>query len=134
MTVKNARGLRKRSTEAERLLWARLRNRKAAGLKFRRQHPVDGRVVDFFCEDARLAIELDGSGHATHLQQSADLDREIELHENGIRLLRFWNQQVFDNLDEVVNAIIYAVDPEKSLWSQSTSDCPHLDPLPEGEE
>ena len=133
MNANQARRLRKRSTEAEKLLWSRLRNRKAAGFKFRRQHPIGDRFADFFCAEAQLAIELDGSGHAGHLKQSADLDRELELHAKGIRLLRFWNTQVFDNLDGVVNAIIYAIDPDKSLWPTQSPN-PHLNPLPEGEE
>jgi very-short-patch-repair endonuclease len=64
----------------------------------------------------KLAIELDGSGHRRHFTQTADLDKEIELHEKGIRILRFSNQAVMSNIDGVLNEIIYAIDPEKSLW------------------
>jgi len=76
-------------------------------------------VVDFFCAEARLAIELDGSGHTRHFTRTADLDREIDLHEKGIRLIRFYNKQVFENLDGVLNAIPLAADPERSLWQTS---------------
>jgi very-short-patch-repair endonuclease len=133
MSANKAQPLRKRSTDPEKLLWSRSRNRKAAGFKFRRQHPIGDRVVDFFCAEAKLAIELDGFGHARHFNQCDDLDRELELHEKGIRFLRFWNHEVLDNLDGVVNAIIYAIDPEKSLWSTPPPQNPHLNPLPEGE-
>jgi len=117
MSVQRARGLRKRATEAEKRLWSHLRNRQIANLKFRRQHPLGNRIVDFFCAEAKLAIELDGSGHSSYRGQISDLDREIELYEKGIRVLRFYNQEIFNNLDRVLNAIIYAVDPERSLWS-----------------
>jgi very-short-patch-repair endonuclease len=117
MSVRQARRFRKKSTRAEKRLWSRLRDRKAAGLKFRRQHCVGDRVVDFFCAEAKLAIELDGSGHSRHFGEASDLDRELELYEKGIRILRFHNQGIFENLDGVLNRIIYAVDPEKSLWS-----------------
>jgi very-short-patch-repair endonuclease len=86
-------------------------------LKFRRQVPIGDRIVDFFCAEARLAIELDGSGHTRHFTETSDLDRAIELHEKGIRIIRFYNRQIDENLDGVLNAIIYAVDPEKSLWA-----------------
>jgi len=116
MSVQRARRLRKTATDAEKRLWSRLRNRQVANLKFRRQHPLGNRTVDFFCAEAKLGIELDGSGHASHREQTSDLDREIELYEKGIRVLRFQNTDVFKNLDGVLNAIIYAVDPERSLW------------------
>jgi very-short-patch-repair endonuclease len=114
--IQQARHLRRSSTRAEKRLWLHLRNRKMAGLKFRRQVPVGNRILDFFCAEAQLAIELDGSGHCGHFAQTADLDREIELHEKGIRIIRFYNSEVFANLDGVLNAIIYAADPERSLW------------------
>jgi very-short-patch-repair endonuclease len=116
MSVQQARRLRKRATEAETRLWSRLRNRQIANLKFRRQHPLGNRIVDFFCHEAKLGIELDGSGHSGYRGQTSDLDREIDLYEKGIRVLRFQNTDVFNNLDGVLNAIIYAVNPERSLW------------------
>ena len=116
MNVRQARRLRKRATEAETRLLACLRNRQIANLKFRRQHPLGNRIVDFFCQEAKLGIEQDGSGHSSYRGQTSDLDREIDLYEKGIRVLRFQNTDVFNNLDGVLNAIIYAVDPERSLW------------------
>jgi very-short-patch-repair endonuclease len=117
MSIRQARSFRKKATDPEKRLWSSLRNRKVAGLKFRRQHPVGDRIVDFFCAEVKLAIELDGSGHCRHFGQTSDLDREIELYEQGVRVLRFHNQDIVDNFDGVLNAIIYAVDPDKSLWS-----------------
>jgi very-short-patch-repair endonuclease len=116
MSIQQARRLRRKPTDAETKLWSRLRNRQVANLKFRRQHPVGDRIVDFFCSEAKLAIELDGSGHASYLGQASDLDREIELYEQGVRVLRVYNHDIFNNLEGVLNAIIYAVDPERSLW------------------
>ena len=116
MSVKQARVFRKTSTLAEKRLWSRLRNNRAAGLKFRRQHPIGDRIVDFFCQEANLAIELDGSGHDRHAGQTVDLDREIELFERGVRVLRFRNRAVLENLNAVVDKIIYTIAPEKSVW------------------
>ena len=116
MSVQQARRLQRKLTDAERKLWSRLRNRQVADLKFRRQHPLGNRIVDFFCEETKLAIELDGSGHASYRGQTSDLDREIELYEQGVRVLRVYNHDIFNNLDGVLNAIIYAIDPERSLW------------------
>ena len=116
MRTRHAQRLRKNPTEAEKRLWRHLRNRQMANLKFRRQHPLNNRIVDFFCAEAKLAIELDGSGHTSYRGQTSDLDREIDLYEKGIRVLRFQNTDVFNNLDGLLNAIIYAVDPERSLW------------------
>jgi very-short-patch-repair endonuclease len=119
MSVQRARRLRKTATDAEEQLWSRLRHRQVANLKFRRQHPLGNRTVDFFCAEATLAIELDGSGHLIGNGRKSDLDREIELYEKGIRVLRFFNHDISNNLDGVLNAIIYAVDPERSLWPYS---------------
>ena len=118
MSVRQARSLRKTSTDAEQRLWSELRNRELLGFKFRRQHPVGDRIVDFYCAEAKLAIELDGSGHLYDLKREGDLDREIELYEKGVRVLRFSNSDVFEKLDCVLNLIIYAIDPEKSLWAE----------------
>jgi very-short-patch-repair endonuclease len=67
---------------------------------------------------------LDGSGHTRHFTQTDDLDREIELHEKGIRIIRFYNSEVDENLDGVLNAILDAADPEKSLWSSGADKGP----------
>jgi very-short-patch-repair endonuclease len=118
MIVPRARSFRKTPTDAERRLWSELRNRELVGFKFRRQHPLGKRIVDFYCEEAKLAIELDGTGHSYDLKREDDLDREIELYEKGVRILRFSNIEIFENLDGILNFIIYTIDPEKSLWAE----------------
>lgn len=121
MSVRQARSFRKRSTDAEGGVWSELRNRQLLGFKFRRQHPIGTRIFDFYCDEAKLAIELDGSGHCYDLKREDDLDREIEAYEKGVRILRFGNDEVFQDLDAVLNQIIYAIDPEKSLWAEPPS-------------
>jgi very-short-patch-repair endonuclease len=124
MSVRQARNFRKTPTDAERRLRSELRNRELLGFKFRRQHPIGNRTLDFYCEEAKLAIELDGSGHASDLKREDDFDREIEVYERGVRILRFGNDEVFENLDGVLNLIIYTIDPEKSLWAEPSAPKP----------
>ncbi len=100
-----ARGLRVTQTGVERRLWQRLRSRQINGVKFRRQHPVGPYIADFFCLDARLVIELDGSRHGDELEQQADERRTEFLESQGYRVLRFWNEEVLDNLDGVLERI-----------------------------
>jgi very-short-patch-repair endonuclease len=90
----NARALRAGLTDAEQLLWYFLRNRSFCGYKFRRQHPIGRYILDFYCHDERLAVELDGGGHALDEQYLYDAERTKELEGAGIRVLRFWNNQV----------------------------------------
>jgi very-short-patch-repair endonuclease len=106
-----ARRLRHASTDSERLLWQRLRRRGHAGIKFRRQHPLGPFVFDFFCDEARLAIELDGGGHAEADQRRRDERKERFARERGIRVLRFWNTDVLQNIDGVLESILEAVRP-----------------------
>ena len=89
-----ARQLRKGVTQHERLLWRHLRNRQLQGWKFRRQHPVDRYIIDFYCPEARLAIELDGGGHNVANRESLDQERTRFLASKNILVLRFWNYQI----------------------------------------
>ncbi len=89
-----ARGLRKRETWAEKLMWRWLRDRRFNGYKFRRQHPLGDYVLDFFCEEGELSIELDGSQHGFPEQQKRDAEREAFLKSRGIKTLRFWNSRL----------------------------------------
>ncbi len=100
--TKLARRLRRDATNVERVLWFALRERLPAW-KFRRQHPIGGRVVDFACPERKLAIELDGGQHA--LREEADERRSAELTQRGYRVIRFWNNEVLDNLEGVLEAI-----------------------------
>lgn len=90
-------------TDAERLLWRSLRAA-APGLKIRRQHPVGPYIVDFAIPTHKLAIEIDGGQHAR--QVDADTRRTTELTTHGYRVIRFWNNEVLENCDGVVEAII----------------------------
>lgn len=108
--MRRASHLRKIATPAERILWSQLRNRTLSGYKFRRQHPIDRYILDFYCPEARLAVELDGSGHAYIGRQEKDRTREAFLAAEGIRVLRFWNDEVRENLDGVLQAIWYALE------------------------
>jgi very-short-patch-repair endonuclease len=104
--TKLARRLRRDATNVERILWFALRERLPAW-KFRRQHPIGGRVVDFACPERKLAIELDGGQHA--LREEADEHRSAELAERGYRVVRFWNSDVLNNLDGVLETLIGAL-------------------------
>src|ERR1051326_216543 len=101
-----ARRLRRNQTDAERILWLRLRDRRLNGLKFRRQVPIDRYVVDFFCADAHLIIELDGGQHAT----ADETNRTRALEAMGYLVLRFWNNEVHENIDGVLQTILSVLD------------------------
>ena len=105
-----ARYLRKSATDCERILWRHLRNRQFAAYKFRRQHPLDPYVLDFYCPALKLAIELDGSGHDSRVREKRDQTREKFLSEEGIVVIRFWNHQVREELDSVLDAIWLALE------------------------
>ena len=98
-----ARNLRKNLTEAEKLIWRRLRNRQLAGCKFRRQHPIGPYIVDFVCLAQKLVIELDGGQHMTAI--GYDTKRSEFLEGKGYRVLRFWNHDVFTDTDTVLQTI-----------------------------
>ena len=98
-----ARDLRAHQTDAENLLWGMLRNRRLLGLKFRRQYPLDPYILDFYCHDAMLAIELDGGQHAE--RQPYDLQRTAYLKRRGVRVLRFWNNEVLQETESVLERI-----------------------------
>jgi very-short-patch-repair endonuclease len=103
--LRHARESRHAPTRAEESLWAQLRAHRS-GTHFRRQHSIDGRfVVDFYCTQARLCIEIDGESHAEPEQAQYDAARTARLNELGYRVLRFSNAQVVKNLEAVVEAI-----------------------------
>ncbi|MCX6900635.1 MAG: endonuclease domain-containing protein [Verrucomicrobia bacterium] len=96
-----ARLLRKRPTPAEKLLWRWLRGRRFSRFKFRRQHPIGHYVLDFYCCEARLNIELDGGGHNDLAQELRDKERDEFLKAQGILVLRFLNLSLLKNSDGV---------------------------------
>ena len=105
-TFKFAKALRKRSTEAEIVLWNELKGRKLMGYKFRRQHPIHFYIADFYCHDQRLIVEVDGRIHINPNIKNHDLNREDELSRFGIRVIRFTNNQIIENVKDVKEKII----------------------------
>ena len=101
-----AKQLRKDQTKAEEQLWQLLRNRKANGSKFRRQHTIGPFIVDFYCHEAGLAIEVDGGIHDNPGAQEHDRGREFELGQLGITVVRFSNKQVIDSSEEVIKIVL----------------------------
>jgi very-short-patch-repair endonuclease len=108
-TKRQRRNLRTEQTKSEAKLWSKLRNRQLVGCKFRRQHPVDQYILDFYCPELRLAIEIDGDSHFIGLAPVRDKEREQYLTRYGIRMLRFTNEDVRTNLDSVIQAIFHEV-------------------------
>ena len=106
-TTEITRRLRRHSTDAEKLLWRRLRSRQLGGAKFRRQHPIGPYVVDFFCSEQGLVIELDGGQYAIQAERDARRDRWME--SQGYRVLRFWNHELMANVDGVLRRILRTV-------------------------
>ena len=104
------RELRQESTEAEKLLWAELRNKKLNGLKFRRQHPIDKFVADFYCHEKKIVIELDGSIHDEKINKEYDEARTAMLAGLNVIVLRFKNEDVTSNLKGVLRKISDAAD------------------------
>jgi very-short-patch-repair endonuclease len=104
-SFERARELRKKETWAEKLMWSWLRGRRFSNYKFRRQHPIGIYCLDFFCEEARLSIELDGSGHGFPEQQRHDAERTAFLASQGIKELRFWNSHLRRNAQSIRDTI-----------------------------
>lgn len=98
-----ARRLRKNMTDAERVLWGRLRRRQMEGCRFRRQCPIGPYIADFVCLDRMLVIEVDGGQYAG--EQERDAERSHWLERNGFQVLRFWNHEVLVQTDAVLEAI-----------------------------
>ena len=121
LRTSTARTLRRNQTDAERTLWFRLRDRRLCGLKFRRQMPIDRYVVDFCCEAARLIVEVDGGQHDERSEE--DKMRTAALEARGYLVLRFWNNEVLQNMDGVLEVIASTARPVP----------PYPNPLPDGE-
>jgi len=99
--------LRKQATHPEKLLWSILSGRQLAGLKFRRQHPIEPFIVDFYCAEAKLVIELDGESH--NGRESYDAERSKLLANLGLNVMRITNDEVLTNLDGVAEGILRVV-------------------------
>jgi len=100
-----ARELRAKQTPAETLLWQLLRNRRFFSFKFRRQHQFGDYVADFYCHEARLVIECDGSVHDRNEQWHHDRNRDAYMIAQGLRVLRFTNEQILNDIENVLEQI-----------------------------
>ena len=101
-----ARALKGEMTKAEQLLWNELRGRKLSNLKFRRQHPFEYFILDFYCAELKLAIEVDGAVHDMIEQKEYDGQRTVRLNELGVRILRFRNEHVENDLKSILAQIL----------------------------
>ena len=109
-----ARSLRKQSTDAEHLMWRLLRSSQLDGFKFRRQHPIEKYVLDFYCHEARLGIELDGGQHNEPDERAKDEARSEFLKRKGITVVRFWNNEVLRETEGVLEKLLSALTPALS--------------------
>lgn len=103
--IELARQNRQASTKAESFLWQILRGRKLHNRKFRRQHPFGRFIADFYCDDARLLVELDGSYHNEEAQMDRDQERDAISRQLGLTVLRFTNEEVLTQTDSVIEAL-----------------------------
>ena len=100
-----AKDLRRNETEAEIILWNKLKGNQIDGLKFRRQHPIQLFIADFYCHQIKLIIEIDGDYHLAQEQILKDEERTKILNENGVEVIRFKNDEVINNIDWVLSQI-----------------------------
>jgi len=126
MTTARARQLRLSQTEVEKRLWYGIRSRQIEACKFRRQAVIGRYIVDFACFDRQLVIELDGGQHVSTIED--DLRRTAWLNSQGYTLLRFWNNDVIENVDGVLERIA-----EELRRLAVSIGSPHPNPLPQGE-
>lgn len=104
-----ARKLRRNQTDAERKLWYLLRDRRFCGFKFRRQQPIGPYVVDFICFEKGLVVELDGAQHGTDEAVAYDVKRTAFLESQGLRVMRFWNHEVNEDIEGLSDTIGHAL-------------------------
>ena len=119
LPINLAKQLRQKQTETETLLWSKLRDRQLLGLKFRRQQCIGNYIIDFACMDKKLLIEIDGGHHNTDETIKKDLDRTRWLKSKGYLVLRFWNNDIMENLDGVVETIIQTLAQKSPPHSNS---------------
>jgi very-short-patch-repair endonuclease len=103
VTIETAHILRRNMTTYECLLWEKLKMKQICGLRFRRQHPIDFFIADFYCHEAKLVVEIDGEIHLT--RKDYDIGRTAEMEKYGIKVIRFDNSEVFNNIKDVIKRI-----------------------------
>jgi len=104
-TIKRAKELRKNMTPAEKVFWNRVRNKKFQGLKFRRQHPIEYYIADFYCPEKKLVIEIDGKIHDQIDKKEQDKNRDAEIKKYDLKILRFKNKEIINNISQALNII-----------------------------
>lgn len=119
ITTQNARSLRRNLTLPETKLWQAIRDRQMSDVRFRRQHPIGKYIADFAAHDKKLVIELDGGQHQD--QTDYDQARTMYLQSQGWRVLRFWNNDVLDNLDGVMATVIQTIASQSQRICHSTT-------------
>ncbi|MBN3582554.1 DUF559 domain-containing protein [Algoriphagus aestuarii] len=110
---RRAKELRSRLTPAESVLWERIRAKRLNGLHFRRQHPISKYILDFYCHQFQIGIELDGEIHDQSDQKLRDMERQKDLNALGIYILRFKNQFVIQETEEVLRLILFEIEKIK---------------------
>ena len=108
-----ARNLRKNSTIQERRLWNLLKNRQFYNLKFKRQQPIGEYIVDFICKEAKIIIEIDGGQHNTKDNVQSDKEWTTYLNGLGYRVIRFWNNEIYENIDGVISKLKEEINPHQ---------------------
>lgn len=104
-SFQKAKWLRNNPSKHERILWDRLRNKQILGVRIRRQHPIGTYIADFYCHAAKLVIEIDGKSHGTEKQRAYDAERTFNLRLDSLKVIRFSNDQIDDDLDRVIAEI-----------------------------
>ncbi len=117
MNEKNilARELRKNSTIQEKRLWNLLKNRQFHNLKFKRQHPIGKYIVDFICKEAKIIVEIDGGQHNEPENIISDTERTKYLEGLGYKVIRFWNNEIYENIDGVIIKLEEGINPHPHL-------------------
>lgn len=108
-----ARNLRRNSTIQERRLWNLLKNRQFYNLKFKRQQPIGDYIVDFICKEAKIIVEIDGGQHNEHENIEYDKTRTEYLNNLGYKVIRFWNNEIYENIDGVMSKLKEEINPHQ---------------------
>ena len=108
-----ARNLRKNSTIQERRLWNLLKNRQFHNLKFKRQQPIGDYIVDFICKEAKIIIEIDGGQHNEPENINYDKVRTEYLNNLGYKVIRFWNNEIYENIEGVILRLREEINPHQ---------------------
>jgi very-short-patch-repair endonuclease len=106
-----ARELRQHLTDAEAILWSKLQRKQLCGYRFQRQYAIGSFIADFACRSAKLVVELDGATHSTAEERAYDAKRDRFIESQGWSVVRFWNADVYDNLNGVIESILQRLPP-----------------------